>query len=130
MPKQKAEACGQICPCGKTCAIEDALNLIGGKWKMPIICILADNNPKRYSVIKRRLGDITNIMLAKSLRELEADGLISRTQYNEVPPRVEYSLTVKGSGALPMLTTAAEWAVKEMGFEDIHAYCSECADMI
>lgn len=119
MPDKKA-----VCP------LRYLMKTFGGKWKMPIICILADNKPKRYSVIKRRLGDITNIMLAKSLRELEADGLISRTQYNEVPPRVEYSLTVKGSGALPMLTTAAEWAVKEMGFEDIHAYCSECTSML
>ena len=58
------------------------------------------------------------MMLAQSLKELEADGLVKRTQYNEVPPRVEYSLTMKGVRALPMLTAAAEWAVKELGFED------------
>ena len=66
------------------------------------------------------------MMLAQSLKELEADGLITRTQYNEVPPRVEYSLTLKGEGALPVLTTAAEWAIKEMGFENLKAYCEKC----
>ncbi len=66
------------------------------------------------------------MMLAQSLKELEADGLVNRTQYNEVPPRVEYSLTMKGARALPMLTAAAEWAVKELGFEDFEAYCSKC----
>ncbi|MBQ7594233.1 MAG: helix-turn-helix transcriptional regulator [Synergistaceae bacterium] len=112
------------------CPLRFLTKTFGGKWKMPIICILADNKPKRYSVIRRRLGNVTNIMLTKSLRELEAAGLISRTQYDETPPRVEYALTLKGSGVLPMLTTAAEWAVKEMGFEGINAYCSECTDMI
>ena len=89
-------------------------------------CILSNKEPQRYSSIKRRLGNITNMMLAQSLKELEADGLIIRTQYNEVPPHVEYSLTLKGEGALPMLTKAAEWAVKEMESENLKVYCNEC----
>ena len=93
---------------------------------MPIICILADMSPKRYSVIKRRLGDITNMMLAQSLKELESAGLVSRTQYNEVPPRVEYSLTERGKGALPMLTAAAQWAISEMKGEELSPRCCEC----
>ena len=93
---------------------------------MPIICILADMSPKRYSVIKRRLGDITNMMLAQSLKELESAGLVSRTQYNEVPPRVEYSLTERGKGALPMLTAAAQWAINEMKSEELSPRCCEC----
>ena len=63
---------------------------------MPIICILADMSSKRYNTIKRRLGNITNMMLAQSLKELEAAGMVSRKQYNEVPPHVEYSLTELG----------------------------------
>ena len=109
------------------CPLRYLTNTFGGKWKMPIICILSNKKPQRYSSIKRRLGDITNIMLAKSLKELEAAGLINRTQFNEVPPHVEYSLTEKGERALPILTTAAEWAVSEMGVEDIHAYCAQCS---
>ncbi len=108
------------------CPLKYLSNTFGGKWKLPIICILANKEPHRYSAIKRRLGEITNMMLAQSLKELEADGLINRTQYNEVPPRVEYSLTIKGERALPMLTAAAEWAIKEMNFENAKARCEKC----
>ena len=108
------------------CPLKYLTNTFGGKWKMPIICILADHSPKRYSTIKRRLGNITNMMLAQSLKELEAAGLASRKQYNEVPPRVEYSLTERGSGALPMLTAAAQWAVNEMESEGFLPNCEKC----
>ena len=108
------------------CPLKYLTKTFGGKWKMPIICILSNKRPQRYSAIKRRLGDITNMMLAQSLKELEADGLIIRTQYNEVPPHVEYSLTLKGEGALPMLAKAAEWAINEMKCENLKAYCAEC----
>ena len=108
------------------CPLKYLTNTFGGKWKLPIICILANKLSHRYSAIKRKLGDITNMMLAQSLKELEADGLINRTQYNEVPPHVEYSLTAKGAGALPMLTAAAEWAIKEMDSENLKPYCQEC----
>ena len=111
------------------CPLRYLTETFGGKWKMPIICILADASPKRYSVIKRRLGGITNMMLAQSLKELESSGLISRTQYNEVPPRVEYSLTERGKGALPMLTAAAQWAVSEMEGEGFSANCGECRSL-
>ena len=108
------------------CPLRYLTETFGGKWKMPIICILADACPKRYSVIKRRLGGITNMMLAQSLKELESSGLISRGQYNEVPPRVEYSLTERGKGALPMLTAAAQWAVSEMESEGFSPNCENC----
>ena len=109
------------------CPLKYLMKTFGGKWKMPIICILSSKQPQRYSTIKRKLGDITNMMLSQSLKELEADGLISRKQHNEVPPHVEYSLTEKGRGALPMLTAAAEWAMKEMNVENLCAYCGECS---
>lgn len=105
------------------CPLRYITDILGGKWKMPIICILADQKPKRYSTIKRRLRDITNMMLAHSLRELEADGMVTRVQYNEIPPRVEYSLTERGVSAVPVLTAAAEWAVHELGDR---ARCEEC----
>ena len=93
---------------------------------MPIICILSDMSPKRYSAIKRSLGDITNMMLAQSLKELESSGLVSRTQYNEVPPRVEYSLTERGKNAVPMLTAAAQWALGEMENDGLLPNCGKC----
>ena len=68
------------------------------------------------------------MMLAHSLRELENDGMIIRTQYNEVPPHVEYSLTEKGRGSLPMLTTAAQWAVRELTGEGLDTYCRDCTN--
>ena len=108
------------------CPLKYLTQTFGGKWKMPIICILADMSPKRYSVIKRKLGDITNMMLAQSLKELESAGLVSRRQYNEVPPRVEYSLTERGKSALPMLTTAAQWAVSEMENDGFIPNCENC----
>lgn len=108
------------------CPLRYLLDIFGGKWKMPIICILADQQPKRYSVIKRRLGDITNMMLSQSLKELEAAGMVSRTQYNEIPPRVEYSLTDRGRGALPVLTAAAQWALEDFGEKKLCANCEVC----
>ena len=96
--------------------------MFGGKWKTAIICILsADGTPKRYSVIKRRLRDITNVMLAQSLRELEAAGFVSREQFNEMPPRVEYALTERGMNALPFLSEAFKWAVNDMNIENFFA---------
>lgn len=68
------------------CPIRYLLNIFGGKWKLPIICILSGGTALRYSSIKRKLGDITNVMLSQSLKELEASGLVHREQYNEVPP--------------------------------------------
>lgn len=108
------------------CPLKYLAHTFGGKWKLPIICILSDMSPKRYSAIKRSLGDITNMMLAHSLKELESSGLVSRTQYNEVPPRVEYSLTERGKNALPMLTSAAQWALSEMGNDGFAPNCEIC----
>ena len=109
------------------CPLKHLSDTFGGKWKLPIICILSDGEPpKRYSTIKRRLTDITNVMLAKSLRELEDSGLVFRKQYNEIPPRVEYSLTEKGKGTLEFLTQAAMWAVEDLKREGIKIFCDKC----
>jgi len=74
------------------CPILSAFNMIGGKWKMPILWQLYNSN-LRYNELKRRLGGITNIMLTRCLRDLEDAGLVRRTQLSEIPPHVEYSLT-------------------------------------
>lgn len=111
------------------CPLRYLNQVFGGKWKLPIICILADQAPKRYSTIKRRLGDITNMMLSQSLKELEACGMVSRVQYNEIPPHVEYSLTERGKRALPVLTAAAQWALQEMNDAGISAQCEGCSSL-
>ena len=108
------------------CPLRYLTDVFGGKWKLPIICVLSSKKTMRYSAIKRRLGDITNMMLSQSLKELEAFGMISRTQFNEIPPHVEYSLTEKGKGSLPMLITAAQWAAHELAEKGITVKCEEC----
>lgn len=81
---------------------ELALDLIGGKYKMPILWRLKDK-VWRYGELKKDLGKITHKMLTEQLRELEADGLIGRKVYPEIPPKVEYSITEKGQKAIPVI---------------------------
>ncbi len=108
------------------CPIRYTLEIVGGKWKLPIICTLAVNGPQRYSEIQRKLGDITNMMLSQSLKELAAEGMVHRKQYNEVPPRVVYSLTAKGDSMLPALKNLAGWGAQQIGEHDC-VYCDECS---
>lgn len=109
------------------CPIRYVMNIFSGKWKLPIVCMLSGDTPLRYSVIKRRLGDITNVMLAQSLKELEAAGIVHREQYNEVPPRVEYTLTEKGVRVLPALAQLAAWASGAMRDEAAGGVrCGQC----
>ncbi len=84
-------------------------NLLGGKWRLPIIWMLANYGDQRYNELKRRLKGITNIMLTRSLLELEDHGLVIRTDYNEKSPRVEYSLTDKARELLPALDIISVW---------------------
>lgn len=112
------------------CPLRYLIDVFGGKWKLPIVCVLSGDKPQRYSTIKRRLREITNMMLSQSLKELESDGMILRTQFNEVPPHVEYSLTQKGRGAIPVLLAAYEWAINEMKESGIISHCPECMNSI
>ena len=72
------------------CPVVYSLDLLGRKWRLPILCELDKHGVMRYNELKRRISGITNMMLTQTLRELEANHLLSRTQYNEIPPRVEY----------------------------------------
>lgn len=83
--------------------------LLGGKWRLPIIWILAHYGNQRYNELKRRIAGITNIMLTRSLQELEDHGLIVRTDYHEKAPKVEYSLTPKTQDLLPALEIISSW---------------------
>jgi DNA-binding HxlR family transcriptional regulator len=96
------------------CPVIYAISLIGGKWHLPIIWALSQNKVLRYNELKRNVGGITNMMLSQSLKELESNGLIDRVQYNEIPPRVEYSLTEAGISLLPALDELAKWGIKQM----------------
>ena len=109
------------------CPLRHLADVFGGKWKLPIMCILAGDAPVRYSAIRRRLEGVTNVMLTQSLRELESYGLVDRRQFSEVPPRVEYSLTERGRSAMPFLTAAAQWASDDLASTGCGKLCGQCA---
>lgn len=96
------------------CPVLYALDIIGQKWKLPILWYMYEKQPIRYNELKRKLASITNVMLTKSLRELEGAGLVSRVQYNEIPPRVEYSLTDRGEALIPTLKELYKWGQEQM----------------
>ncbi len=98
-----------ICPCMANCPLQKAMKAIGGKWKMAIICSLANDGTTRYNDLKRKMNGISNTMLAKSLKELEDDGLVKRQEYAEVPIRVEYEITDTVSSLIPILAELASW---------------------
>lgn len=98
-----------VCPCTVGCPLQKAMTAIGGKWKMSIICSLSNDGVTRYNELKRKMKGISNTMLAKSLKELEDDGLIKRTEYMEVPVRVEYEITDSVRSLIPILTELAVW---------------------
>ena len=84
------------------CPLTFALNLIGGKWRLPIIWALSKKT-MRYNELKRSIYGITNMMLTQSLKELELNDIINRKQFMEIPPRVEYSLTYNGENLIQLL---------------------------
>jgi len=92
------------------CPIRDLLGRLGDKWSLLVLVTLHANGTMRFSDIHRSIGDISQRMLTVTLRSLEADGLISRQAYAEVPPRVEYTLTASGQSLLPHLEELVGWA--------------------
>jgi len=91
------------------CPVTFALSMLNGKWKLPIIWEISQEKTIRFNELQRRLKGISNLMLSKSLQGLESDKIISRHQYNEIPPRVEYSLTFFGKSLIPALQLLGEW---------------------
>lgn len=91
-----------------TCGIDVTLAVVGGKWKASILWHLAQQT-MRFSDLQRQFTDTTRKMLTQQLRELEADGLVHREVYPQVPPKVEYSLTEKGCSIVPILQQMCDW---------------------
>lgn len=89
--------------------IERALELIDGRWKLLILFHLFGGRVQRFSDLERAIPKVSQKMLAQQLRQLEADGIVQRTVYNEVPPKVEYRLTVWGQSLCPALDALLEW---------------------
>lgn len=94
--------------CSRGCPVEAALERIGGKWKGIALYHLLEG-PKRYTELKRDVGNVTQRMLTKQLREQEKDGLIVRKVFPVVPPHVEYSLSKKGKTLEPILLALRDW---------------------
>lgn len=92
------------------CPLEYGLKLFGGKWKPRIICVLAAKKVLRYNELRREMANVTDTALAGALKELISGGVISRRQFDEIPPRVEYSLTAKGFSVVPILQNICKWA--------------------
>lgn len=93
------------------CPVETTLMLISNRWKVLIIRDLMTGT-KRFSELKKSVGQITQKVLTSNLRSMEADGLLTRTVYPEVPPRVEYTLTETGRSLKPVLDVMMEWGIK------------------
>ena len=92
------------------CPLEYGLEVFGGKWNSRIICVLAAKEVLRYSELRREMGNITDAVLAAALKELITNGIVKRQSYDEIPPRVEYSLTEKGNSVIPILQSSCRWA--------------------
>jgi DNA-binding HxlR family transcriptional regulator len=92
-------------------SVEFAMDRIGGTWKMPILWRLKDKT-LRYGELKKTMPKVTHKMLTTSLRELEEEGFIHREVYPVVPPKVEYSLTERGKGTIPVISY-----IRDYGFE-------------
>ncbi len=102
------------CPRTPQCPVVRALEIIGGKWRLPVIWQLSAEESMRYNELRRRLDGITNIMLTRALKGLEENGLVRRTEYSRVPPHVEYSLTESCKKLLPALEIINEWGKEQM----------------
>lgn len=91
------------------CPMRRTLELLSGKWRTHIIFELCKKSSCRFGELKKAVPRITNTMLTNTLRDLEGFGIVHREQFNEIPPRVEYSLTEKGKALLPAFFELAKW---------------------
>lgn len=100
-----------------TCPVSLCLSVLGGKWK-PVILYCIAGGVDRFGAMQRAVPNVTKQMLTKQLRELEADGLISRTVFAQVPPRVDYALTEAGRSVLPVVEAMRDWGQRQMAIRD------------
>ena len=97
----------------KNCPLEQVANILGGKWKLKIIWTIYTQKVIRFNDLKRKLPGITDLMLAKILKGLVADNIVSRKQFNEIPPHVEYSLTENGIKFVESLSEIRKWVYEQ-----------------
>ena len=110
------------------CPLEYGLTVFGGKWKSRVICVLSEKGVLRYSSIRKEMTNITDAVLAATLKELIADDIVKRQQFDEIPPRVEYCLTDKGRSVVPILQSICKWsgAYHKEDSEKTLLQCQKC----
>lgn len=110
------------------CPLEYGLDVFGGKWNSRIICVLAEKETLRYSELRSELTNITDAVLGASLKALMKNEMIKRKSYDEIPPRVEYSLTEKGLSVVPILQGICQWsgAYHKEDTENVMPHCQKC----
>lgn len=110
------------------CPLEYGLDIFGGKWKSRIICVLSEKHTLRYNALRNEMTNITDAVLAATLKELVNSGMVERKQYNEIPPKVEYSLTQKGKSVVPILQSICQWsgAYHKPDSESTLKQCQKC----
>ncbi len=106
--KEEKNAIIEICP------VRNVIARFGNKWALLVILILHENKVLRFNELGRLIPDLSSRVLSVTLRTLEADGLVDRKVYPEVPPRVEYSLTEMGGSLVPFIVQLTEWSQKHM----------------
>jgi len=97
-------------PTSAAADVEAALRMLEGRWKLVILFHLFGGKVMRFSELERAVPNITQKMLSQQLRQLEADGIVHRTSYAQVPPKVEYRLTIWGQSLCPTLDSVLKWA--------------------
>lgn len=103
--------------CIESCPVRNVVARFSGKWSMLILCVLAENEATRFNAIGKAIPDISPKVLTDTLKNLEADHLVTRKLYAEIPPRVEYSLTDLGRSLMPHVNALIGWALEN--FDEI-----------
>lgn len=115
---------------GFRCPLEYVFEVFGGKWSTKVFCLIVKEGPVRYTDFRSHLNGISDPVLSSTLKLLISHGIIERTSYNEVPMRVEYSLTQKGHSAIPVLEGLCRWASlydpDTDGGKTIPLHCNSC----
>lgn len=111
------------------CPLEYGLEIFGGKWDSRVICVLHEKKVLRYSEIRKEMMNVTDAVLSATLKKLITHGLVERKSYDEIPPRVEYSLTDSGNSVVPILQRICMWAgifKREDDSAHLMAQCQKC----
>jgi DNA-binding HxlR family transcriptional regulator len=112
----------------QACPISPVVDLVFSRWTTPILWALHEFGRQRFVVLERRLASITPKVLTQRLRQLERDGLVRRTYYPEIPPRVEYEISDLGRSLAPLFATLAQWSDANLGAVEQARLAYDAAD--